>query len=107
MAALGGPSTAAIALTFALPGSTLAVGVLLAFGPLARNTLLIILLAYVAKSGCSAIGHWQASFGRSRSTLSRAARASGADAWTTARTITLPLLRPVILGLACSSSCSG
>ena len=89
---------AAITLTFALPGSTLAVGVLLAFGPVARNTLLIILVAYVAKLWVLGYRPLAGVFRSLALDLSRAARASGADAWTTARTISLPLLRPVIVG---------
>lgn len=46
---------AAVLLTFALPGSTLAVAVLLAYGPALRDTLLLILVAYLAKLW--AIGH--------------------------------------------------
>ncbi|MBA2254213.1 MAG: ABC transporter permease subunit, partial [Chloroflexi bacterium] len=42
-------ATMAATLMFALPGSTVAVGVLLAYGGLLRDTLLIILLAYLAK----------------------------------------------------------
>ncbi len=95
-----------ITLTFALPGSTLAVGVLLAFGPLARNTLLIILLAYVAKFWVLGYRPLAGVFRSLAVDISRAARASGADAWTTARTITLapaaagdPGLRPARLPL--------
>jgi iron(III) transport system permease protein len=86
-----------LGLTFGLPGSTLAVAVLLAYGAAIRDTLLIILVAYLAKLW--ALGHRPVAAGLDglAPDLLRAARSSGADGWTTTRTILLPLLRPMII----------
>ncbi len=86
-----------LGLTFALPGSTLAVAVLLAYGVALRDTLLIILIAYLAKFW--ALGYRPVASGIDGipADAYRAARVSGASAWVTARTIVLPLLRPMIL----------
>jgi len=90
-----GLATAAT-LTFAVPGSALAVAVLLAYGPWLRDTLTIILIAYLAKFW--ALGHRSAvgSIGSIDPDLLRAARASGAGPVTAARRVLLPLLRPAI-----------
>jgi iron(III) transport system permease protein len=83
-------------LSFAVPGTTLAVAMLLAYGPWLRDTLALILVAYVAKFW--AVGHRTVA-GAADSLpmdLSRAARVSGADALTAARTIVVPLLRPAL-----------
>lgn len=87
--------TAAI-LTFALPGSALAVAVLLTYGARLRDTLALILVAYLAKFW--AIGHRSLAAGLDGipPDLLRAARASGAGPVVTARTVLLPLLRPAI-----------
>ena len=86
-----------LGLTFALPGSTLAVAVLLAYGVALRDTLLIILIAYLAKFW--ALGHRPIASGLESlsADLLRAARVSGADALTAARTIVLPVLRPLVV----------
>jgi iron(III) transport system permease protein len=87
--------TAAI-LTFAVPGSALAVAVLLAYGPWLRDTLLIILVAYLAKFWT--LGH--RSIGGSADAippdLYRAARSAGAGPVVALRTVILPLLRPAL-----------
>ncbi len=83
-------------LTFAVPGSALAVAVLLAHGPWLRDTLLLILVAYVAKFW--ALGHRTiagSAEGLPRETM-WAARASGAGAATTLRTVVVPLLAPAL-----------
>jgi iron(III) transport system permease protein len=87
----------AITLGFAVPGSALAVAVLLAYGGWLRDTLAIILVAYVAKFW--ALGHRQlaGSVDRLPSDLLRAARASGAGAIDTFRSVVVPTLRPSIL----------
>ena len=84
------------ALGFAVPGSVLAVAVLLAYGPWLRDTVLIILIAYVAKFW--ALGHRPiaGSSDALSPELFGAARISGARPITAARTITLPLLRPAL-----------
>jgi iron(III) transport system permease protein len=86
----------AVALGFAVPGSALAVAVLIAYGGLLRNTLLIILVAYIAKFW--ALGHRQlaGSLDRLPADVIRAARVSGAGPWTALRTIAVPILRPSI-----------
>jgi iron(III) transport system permease protein len=86
----------ALTLGFAVPGSALAVAILVAYGGLLRNTLLIILVAYVAKFW--ALGHRQlaGSLDRLPADLLRAARASGAGPLTTLRTVVGPILRPSI-----------
>jgi iron(III) transport system permease protein len=89
--------TLAAALPFAVPGSALAVAVLLAYGPYLRDTLLIIGLAYVAKFW--ALGH-RTLLGAAEAIPPAhllAARASGARAADAVRSITLPQLRPAIV----------
>lgn len=83
--------------TFALPGSTLAVAVLLAYGVALRDTLFIILIAYLAKFW--ALGYRPVASGLDAIPADsyRAARVSGAGVWTTTRTVVLPLLRPMII----------
>lgn len=87
--------TAAI-LTFAVPGSALAVAVLLAYGPWLRDTLLIILVAYLAKFW--ALGHRSiaGSADAIPPDLYRAARSGGAGPVTALRTVIVPLLLPAI-----------
>jgi iron(III) transport system permease protein len=87
--------TAAI-LTFAVPGSALAVAVLLAYGPWLRDTLVIILVAYLAKFW--ALGH--RSLAGSADSIPpdvyRAARSGGAGPVTALRTVIVPLMRPAV-----------
>jgi iron(III) transport system permease protein len=73
------------------------VAVLLAYGGLLRNTLAIILIAYIAKFWT--LGHRQlaGSIDRLAPDLIRAARASGAAALDSVRTIALPILQPSII----------
>jgi iron(III) transport system permease protein len=86
----------AVTLGFAVPGSALAVSVLLAYGGWLRDTLAIILIAYVAKFW--AIGHRQlaGSVDRLPPDQVRAARASGAGALDALGSIIVPILRPSI-----------
>jgi iron(III) transport system permease protein len=93
----GGAAGVIVALVFAVPGSTLAVAVLLAYGPVLRDSLLIILVAYLAKFWL--LGHrpLAAAIDSVAADAQRAARVSGATAVRAALTITLPLLRPAIL----------
>lgn len=85
------------ALTFAVPGSALAVAVLLAYGPWLRDTVLLILVAYVAKFW--ALGHRP--LAGAASSLSpdmvRAARVSGARPATALRTVIGPMLMPAVV----------
>jgi iron(III) transport system permease protein len=88
----------AAALPFAVPGSALAVAVLLAYGPYLRDSLAIIGLAYVAKFW--ALGH-RSLLGAADSLPAAhalAARASGASRLDALWSISLPLLRPALLG---------
>jgi iron(III) transport system permease protein len=93
----GGITGSLLGLTFALPGSTLAVAVLLAYGASLRNTLLIILVAYLAKFW--ALGYRPVASGLDAIPADsyRAARVSGAGVWATMRTVVLPALRPMIV----------
>ncbi len=86
-----------LGLTFALPGSTLAVAVLLAYGMALRDTLIIILVAYVAKFWALGYRPVAAGLEAMPADLVRAARVCGADAPTASRTVVLPLLRPLIV----------
>ncbi len=86
----------AVTLTFALPGSVLAVAVLLAYGASLRDTLAIILVAYLAKLWALGQRPLSAAAERVPDDLLRAARASGAGAAMTAWTIAVPLLAPVL-----------
>jgi iron(III) transport system permease protein len=84
----------AATLGFALPGSALAIAILLAWGGWLRDTLAIILVAYVAKLW--ALGHRQLAGSIDRVPIDavRAARASGASLVVALRTIVGPILRP-------------
>ncbi len=86
----------AVTMTFAVAGSTLAVAVLLAYGGSLRDTLAIILVAYLAKFW--ALGHRPLAGAAERlpADLVRAGRVSGAGAATAVRTIVGPLLRPAL-----------
>ena len=88
----------AVTMTFAVSGSALAVSVLLAYGSRLRDTLAIILLAYLAKFW--ALGHRPlvGAVDRLPADILRAARVSGARPADTARTIVAPLLRPALAG---------
>lgn len=87
----------AATLGFALPGSALAVAVLLAYGGWLRDTLAIILVAYLAKFWALGQRQVAGSLERLPADALRAARASGAGGWTAVRTIGAPLLRPSLL----------
>jgi iron(III) transport system permease protein len=82
----------AVTLGFAVPGSALAVGTLIAYGSWLGGSAIIILVAYLAKSW--ALGHRVMSAGVDRMApeLTRAARASGASPVAALRTITAPLM---------------
>jgi iron(III) transport system permease protein len=86
-----------LGMTFALPGSTLAVAVLLAYGVALRDTLVIILVAYLAKFWALGYRPMAAGLDGIPTDSYRAARMAGASAWTTTRTVVLPLLRPMII----------
>ncbi len=87
---------AAIAISFAVPGSALAVAMLLAYGGWLRDSLAIILVAYLAKFW--ALGHRQlaGSIDRLPADQLRAARASGAGSLDALRSVAWPILWPSI-----------
>lgn len=82
----------AVTLGFALPGSALAVGLLIAYGRFLDGSVLIILVAYVAKFW--AVGHRALAAGADRLAPEwhRAGRVSGASPLTVLRTVTTPLM---------------
>lgn len=83
--------------TLVLPGSTLAVALLISYGRWLGDTLVLILLAYLAKLW--AFGHRPLSGALDRFPPDelRAARASGADLVTAVRTVALRRLAPALL----------
>jgi iron(III) transport system permease protein len=86
----------AVTLGFAIPGSALAVGLLIAYGSWLGGSAMLILMAYVAKSW--ALGHRVLSAGADRMPpdLRLAARASGATPVAVLSTITAPLMATAI-----------
>jgi iron(III) transport system permease protein len=86
----------AATLGFAVPGSALAVAVLLAYGGWLRDTLAIILIAYVAKFWALGQRQVAGSLERLPADLVRAARASGAGPIDAFRSIAGPILRPAL-----------
>lgn len=86
----------AAAATFAVPGSALAVAVLLAYGPWLRDTVAIILIAYLAKFWALAHRTIAGSATALEGDAVRAARVSGAGPGATLRRIVLPMLRPAL-----------
>jgi len=92
------PLATAVTIGFAVPGSALAIAVLLAYGGLLRNTLAIILVAYLAKFW--ALGHRQVagSLDRLPPDHLRAARSSGAGPVDAVASVAVPALRPALIG---------
>ncbi len=86
----------AVSATFAIPGTVLAVAVLLAYGGLLRDTLWLVLVAYLAKFWAVAHRPLQGAVDLMAPDPVRAARSSGAGPLTVLRTITIPLLRPTL-----------
>ncbi len=84
-------------LTFVLPGSTLAVGLLITYGQWLGGTLLIILLAYLAKLWAFAHRPISAALDRLPADELYAARASGAPTLVAIRTVVLRPLAPALL----------
>lgn len=84
------------AATFAVPGSALAVAVLLAYGPWLRDTLLIVLVAYLAKFWALAQRSVGGSSGAVDADALRASRVSGASGPATLRRVLVPMLRPAL-----------
>ena len=86
-----------ITLTLVLPGSTVAIGMLLGYGRWLADTVAIILLAYLAKLWALAHRPISASVDRLPLAGLRAARASGANLATGLGTVALPLIRPALI----------
>jgi iron(III) transport system permease protein len=89
--------TAAI-LTFAVPGSTLGVGLLIAYGRWFDGGLGLILIAYLAKFWALAHRALAAAVDRLPPAEWQAARTSGATVLTGVRTVWIPALAPALLG---------
>lgn len=87
-----------VLMSFAVPGSTLAVAMLLAYGAVLRDGLLIILAAYVAKLWAVAHRSIAGSVDNLAPQIVDAARASGASPTTVATTVIVPVLRPALAG---------
>ena len=81
-----------VTLSFAIPGTALAIGVMIAYGRWLTGSVVIILIAYLGKFW--ALGHRpiQAAVDRLPAEVFPAARVSGASAGTALRTVVLPLL---------------
>lgn len=86
-----------VMLTFVLPGSTLAVGLLLAYGRWLGGTLLLILLAYLAKLWALAHRPISGAVDRLPPDELSAARVSGASLPVAVRTVVLRPLAPALL----------
>ena len=87
-----------ITLTLVLPGSTLAVALLITYGRWLSGTLTLILLAYLAKLWAFAHRPIAGALDRLPPDELRAARASGAGLFTAVRTVALRPLAPALLG---------
>jgi iron(III) transport system permease protein len=86
-----------VMLTFVLPGSTLAVGLLITYGRWLGGTLLLILLAYLAKLWAFAHRPISGALDRLPPDELAAARGSGASLPVAIRTVVLRPLAPALL----------
>src|SRR6185437_5776595 len=86
------------ALTLTMPGTTLAVGLLIAYGRWFGGSLALILIAYLAKFWALAHRTVSGAVDRLPPAEWHAARASGAGPVVAARTIWMPALAPALLG---------
>ncbi|MBA2717354.1 MAG: iron ABC transporter permease [Propionibacteriales bacterium] len=87
-----------VTLTLVLPGSTLAVALLIAYGRWIGGTLTLIMLAYLAKLWAFAHRPISGALDRLPPGELQAARASGAGVLTAVRTVALRPLAPALLG---------
>ena len=94
---LGRSTGTLVMLTFVLPGSTLAVGLLITYGHWLGGTLLIILLAYLAKLWAFAHRPIAGALDRLPADEVSAARVSGAPLLVAVRTVVLRPLAPALL----------
>ncbi|MDR2391363.1 MAG: iron ABC transporter permease [Planctomycetota bacterium] len=85
-------------LPFSVPGSVIALGVILAwsgkYGVNLYNTVWIIFVAYIARYMAFSLKANSAALEQIHDSLVEAARASGATTWQALRDIVLPLVRP-------------
>jgi iron(III) transport system permease protein len=95
----GRTAASLITLTLVLPGSTLAVGLLITYGRWLAGTLVLILLAYLAKLWAVAHRPIAGALDRLPPDELRAARVSGARALTAVRTVALRPLAPALVGV--------
>lgn len=88
-------------LPFSVPGSVIALGVILAwsgkFGVNLYNTVWIILVAYIARYMAFSLKANSAALEQVHDSLVEAARSCGATMWQTLKDIVLPLVRPGML----------
>ena len=88
-------------LPFSVPGSVIALGVILAwsgkYGVNLYNTVWIILVAYIARYMAFSLKANSAALEQVHDSLVEAARASGATMWQALKDIVLPLVRPGML----------
>ncbi len=88
-------------LPFSVPGSVIALGVILAwsgkYGVNIYNTVWIILVAYIARYMAFSLKANSAALEQVHDSLVEAARASGASMWQALKDIVLPLVRPGML----------
>ena len=87
-----------VTLTLVLPGSTLAVALLITYGRWLAGSLTLILLAYLAKLWAFAHRPISGALDRLPPEELHAARVSGASTLTAVRTVTLRPLAPALLG---------
>jgi iron(III) transport system permease protein len=93
---LRGPLGTAVTLAYAIPGSALAVGILIAYGRRLDGSALIILIAYLGKLWALGQRPVAAAAARLDPALARAARASGAGPAGAWRATVLPGLAPAL-----------
>jgi len=91
-----GPLGTVITLAYAIPGSALAVGIIIGYGRWLDGSVTIIALAYVAKFWVFGHRPVQAALDRLPPGLTRAARLSGAGPATAVRTVLLPPLTAAV-----------
>jgi iron(III) transport system permease protein len=93
----GRAAASLLTLTLVLPGSTLAVALLIAYGRWLSGSLVLILLAYLAKLWAFAHRPIAGALDRLPRAELHAARASGAGVLTAIRTVALRPLAPALL----------
>jgi iron(III) transport system permease protein len=92
-----GPLATVVTLAYAIPGSALAVGIIIGYGRWLDGSVLIILLAYLAKFWVFGHRPVQAALDRLPPGLTRAARLSGASPATALGTVVLPPLTVAVI----------